>query len=350
MLTMIKKNTMVSTAFVLLSIVTVAAFVPPAMATDLNYRVTNTQHLDGDIRWDYLTFDADHQRLFITRGDHVDVFDLATKTVTAMIPNTNGVHGVALAPALNKGFTSNGKDNSVTIFELSSLKIVGTVPVGKKPDAIIFDSFSQRVFVANGDSMNLTVIDAVSQKILGTIMLDGKPEFTAVDGKGKLFVNVEDKNQLVSIDTQKMNVLKKIDLTSVCDEPAGLSIDTQHEILFSGCHNQKMAIVDGQTGKIIGSPAIGKGSDATVYDQERQLAFSSNGDGTLTVVGVDAKNTYVTKQTVKTMVTARTMALDTVSHNIYLVAAELDVPAKASENQRPKLKPESFTLITVSSN
>ena len=350
MLTMIKKNTMISNAVVLLSMVTVAVFMAPAMATDLNYRVTNTQHLDGDIKWDYLTFDADHQRLFITRGDHVDAFDLATKTVTATIPNTNGVHGVALAPALNKGFASNGKDNSVTIFELSSLQIIGTVSVGKKPDAIIFDSFSKRVFVANSDSMNLTVIDAVSSKILGTIMLDGKPEFTAVDGKGKLFVNVEDKNQLVSVDTQKMQVLKRIDLSAICDEPAGLSIDTQHEILFSGCHNQKMAIIDGQTGKIIGSPAIGKGSDATVYDEERQLAFSSNGEGTLTIVGLDEKKSFVPKQTVKTMVSARTMALDTVSHNIYLVAAELDVPAKAAENQRPKLKPESFTLITVSSN
>ena len=194
MLTMIKKNAIVSAAFVLLSTVTTTVFMAPAMATDFNYRVTNTQHLDGDIKWDYLTFDADHQRLFITRGDHVDVFDLVKKTVTATIPNTSGVHGVALAPVLNKGFTSNGKDNSVTIFELSSLKILGTVSVGKKPDAIIFDSFSKRVFVANGDSMNLTVIDAISQKILGTIMLDGKPEFTAVDGKGKLFVNVEDKN------------------------------------------------------------------------------------------------------------------------------------------------------------
>ncbi len=322
-----------------------------ATAADLNYRVTATQHLDGDIKWDYLAFDNDHRRLFITRGDHIDVFDLATKTVTATIPNTNGVHGVALAPELDRGYTSNGKDNTVTVFELSSLKIVGTVPAGKKPDAILFDPASKRVFAANGDSMDLTVIDTSAQRSIGTVSLGGKPEFAVVDGKGKLFVNIEDKNQLVVVDTKKMQIIKKYDLSSSCDEPAGLSIDQLSQTLFVGCHNQKMAIVDGRSGKVLGTPAIGKGSDATVYDQASKLAFSSNGDGSLTIIGQGMKNGFEVRQTVKTMVSARTMALDPVSHNIYLVAAETETPEAPPEKtsgQRPKLKPASFTLLTVS--
>ncbi|MFZ6644358.1 YncE family protein [Undibacterium sp. TJN25] len=319
------------------------------MAAGLNYHVADTQILDGDIKWDYLTFDAEHKRLFITRGDHVDVFDIAAKKVTAVIAGTNGVHGVALAPQIDMGFTSNGKDNSITIFELSTLKILATVPTDKKPDAIIYDPASKRVFSANGDSMNLTVIDPIKQEQVGTIELGGKPEFTVVDGKGRLFVNIEDKNQLVAVDTVKMAMLKKYDLSAVCDEPAGLSIDVATQTLFAGCHNEKMAVVNGNTGKILATPAIGKGSDATVYDAARKLAFSSNGDGTLTIIGAGKKQGFEVKQVVNTMPTARTMALDPVSHTIYLVAAQTEAvtPAEKSAEQRPKLKPGTFTLITV---
>ncbi|HTD07186.1 hypothetical protein [Undibacterium sp.] len=329
------------------------ACVIPAAAAELNYHVTDTQHLDGDVKWDYLTFDKDGQRLFIARGDHVDVFDLGSKIVTASIPNTNGVHGVALAPQMDRGFTSNGKDNSVTIFELSSLKVLGTVATDKKPDAIIFDPASKRVFAANGDSMNFTVIDPVKQKRIGSIALGGKPEFTAVDGEGKLFVNIEDTNQLVVVDTKKMRVLHKYDLSSVCDEPAGLSIDPATQTLFAGCHNQKMAVVDGRNGKILATPAIGKGSDATAYDPASKLAFSSNGDGTLTVIGMNASRAFEVRQVVATVPTARTMALDPVSHKIYLVAADTEIaeaPTEKNPHPRPKLKPGSFKLITVSPN
>lgn len=286
-------------------------------------------------------------------GDHVDVFDIVARAITGTIPDTNGVHGVALAPELDRGFTSNGKDNTVTVFELSSLKVIGTVATDKKPDAIIFDASSKRVFAANGDSMSLTVIDALTQKKIGSIALGGKPEFAAVDGNGKLFVNIEDKNQLVAVDTRKMRVLNKYDLSSNCDEPAGLAIDAGTQTLFAGCHNQKMVVVDGRTGKILAAPAIGKGSDATVYDAVSKLAFSSNGDGTLTVIGADSSQAFEAKQTVKTMVSARTMALDPESHKIYLVAAErepTDSQAGKDGGHRPKLKPGSFTLLTVSPN
>lgn len=319
----------------------------PAMAEGTAYRVADTQHLDGDIKWDYLTFDKDSHRLFITRGDHVDVYDIAAKKVTATIAGTDGVHGVALAPELNRGFTTNGKSGDVTVFELSTLKVLGTVPAGKKPDAIVFDTASKHVFAANGDSNSLTVIDPLNQKALGTIALEGKPEFAVVDGKGKLFVNIEDKNQLVEVDTIKMKVLHTHNMSAVCDEPAGLSINMEKHTLFAGCHNQKMAIVDGRTGKVIATPAIGKNSDATIYDATAKLAFSSNGDGTLTVIGNNAKGGYEVKQTLKTMVSARTMALDPDTHTLYLVAAEAETDPAAKPDQRPKLKPGSFTLLTV---
>lgn len=325
----------------------------PAYATDFDYKVVATQRLEGDVKWDYLTFDGEHHRLFLTRGDHVDVYDLATKSVVGTISNTNGVHGIALAPKLDRGFTSNGKDNTVTIFEMSSLKVIGSVPTDKKPDAIIYDTASGHVFVANGDGKNLTVFDAKSLKMISTIDVGGKPEFMTIDNKGKLFVNIEDTNQMLAIDTKSNKIKQKFELASVCDEPTGIDIDLMSNTLFAGCHNQKMAIVNAKTGKIIGSPVIGKGSDATIYDAARKLAFSSNGDGTLTVIGKDAHNVFGPKQNVKTMVTARTMALDPLTHNIYLVAAEIETPNSAADkdaNQRPKLKQGSFTLITVSSN
>ena len=325
----------------------------PLHAADFNYRVVATQRLNGDVKWDYLTFDGERQRLFLTRGDHVDVYDLATKSVVASIPNTNGVHGVALATKLDRGFTSNGKDNSVTVFELSSLKIVGTVASDKKPDAIIYDQFSGQVFVANGEARNLTVFDAKTLQIISTIDVGGKPEFMTVDNKGKLFVNIEDTNQMIAIDTKLNKIKQKIELGDVCEEPTGIDIDRATDTIFAGCHNQKMAIVNAKTGKIIASPTIGKGSDATVYDAVRKLAFSSNGDGTLTVIGKDKQNTYEPKQIVKTMVSARTMVLDPVTHNIYLVAAELETPDPTKDkatNQRPKFKQGTFTLMTVSAD
>ncbi|MBC7404487.1 MAG: YncE family protein [Cytophaga sp.] len=353
MLTTIKAITAPIYAASLGLLAMMSAISAPISAADFTYKVVATQRLEGDVKWDYLTFDGERHRLFLTRGDHVDVFDLATKSVVGTILHTNGVHGVALAPKLDRGFTSNGKDNTVTVFELSSLKVLGTVASDKKPDAIIYDAASGHVFVANGDGKNLTVFDAKSLKVISTLDVGGKPEFMTVDNKGKLFVNVEDTNQMLVIDTKLIKIKQKIELASVCDEPTGIDIDLASNTLFAGCHNQKMAIVDAKTGKIIGSPDIGKGSDATVYDAERKLAFSSNGDGTLTVIGKNAHNVFEPKQNVKTMVTARTMALDPVTHTIYLVAAEMEAADSAADKdttQRAKLKQGSFTLITVSSN
>jgi YVTN family beta-propeller protein len=322
-----------------------------SVAEDAGYHVIDKQHLDGGVKWDYLIVDAEHRHLFITHGDRVDVFDVDKKQMVGTIPNTQGVHGVALAADFDRGFTSNGKDNSITIFALSTLKVIGHAPTEKKPDGIVYDPASKRVFAANGESESLTPVDAATGKALAAIPLGGKPEFVAVDGKGRLFVNVEDKNQLVVVDTRKLAVTHRYDLSASCNEPAGLSIDPTAQRLFVGCHNQKMAIVDADSGKILDAPVIGLGSDATAYDATAKLAFSSNSDGTLNVIGAQDATHYRLKQTVATMPSARTMAIDPVSHNVYLVAAEIE-PAEASAQHMPapraRLKPDTFTLITVS--
>lgn len=315
-----------------------------SQANESGYHIIDKQHLDGDTKWDYLSLDAANRHLFITHGDRVEVFDVDKKQIVGAIPDTHGVHGVAVAAELDRGFTSNGKDNSVTIFALSTLKVIGTAPAEKKPDGIVYDPASKRVFVGNGASGSLTPIDAAEGKSLAAIPLDGKPEFAVVDGKGRLFINLEDKNELVVVDTQKLAVTQRYALSPKCDEPAGLSIDLATERLFVGCHNRIMAIVDANTGKILATPTIGNDSDATVYDAGSKLAFSSNADGTLDVIrALDAKR-YQRKQSIKTMIGARTLALDPISHKVYLIAAEV-APKKRSG--RPNFNPDTLTLITV---
>jgi len=327
---------------------TLAFAVVPAPADQTSYHIVDKQHLEGDAKWDYMVVDAASRHLFITHGDRVDVFDIEKKKVIGSIPNTQGVHGVALVPELDRGYTSNGKDNAVTIFELSTLKIVGSAATGKKPDAIVYDAVSKRVFAANGESGSLTPIDTATGAALPAIPLGGKPEFSAVDGKGSLFVNLEDKNEMVVVDTRALSITHRYDLSAHCDEPAGLSIDLSAHRLFVGCHNQKMAIVDADTGKTIDTVAIGRGSDATAFDPQSGLAFSSNADGTLNIVSAKDATRYQIKQTLNTMPGAKTMAIDSVTHNIYLAAGEVDsAGGQQPPGSRLKYKPGTFTLITV---
>jgi DNA-binding beta-propeller fold protein YncE len=330
----------------------VLALAGPAFAAphETGFSVTETRPLPGAPKWDYLVFDAGGDRLFVTHGDHVDVIDAATSKIAGAIPGTEGVHGVALAPELNRGFTSNGKSNSVSIFELSTLKVLETVPAEKKPDAIVFDTASQRVFAANGDSGSLTAIDAASGTPLGSAALGGKPEFAAVDGKGRLFVNIQDRDQIAVIDTKKLAVTAHYDISSACHEPTGLALDAQKGRLFSTCHNQVMAVVDADSGKVLAAPPIGQGSDAAVFDAATGLAFSSNGDGTLTVVAGDGKGGYAVRENVKTRPGARTMALDSRRGRLYLVTGDVQgVEAATKEHPypRPQFRDNSFTLLTV---
>ena len=311
------------------------------------YHQVHEYKLGGDTGWDYLTMDAASRRLYISRGTHVQVVNIDSGKVDGDIADLKGVHGIALDKANNKGFISDGRDNSVVVFDLKSLKQTGKAQAGTNPDAIIFDPASKRVFAFNGRSSNATAINAKDNSVAGTIDLGGRPEFAAADGKGKVFVNLEDKSSLVEIDSNDMKVLNTWPLAP-CESPSGLAIDADHEVLFAGCENQMMAIVDGNTGKVITTVPIGKGVDATGFDKGAKQAYSSNGEGNITVIKADSPTSFSVAATVPTKRGARTMTVDEKSHNLITVTADFE-PAPAATpgqpRQRPKMIPDSFVVL-----
>ncbi|MFI5175088.1 MAG: YncE family protein [Terriglobia bacterium] len=313
------------------------------------YQVLKKIMLGGEGGWDYLTVDSGAHRLYISRSTRVMVVDLDTNTAVGEIPNTAGVHGIALVPELGRGFTSNGREASVTIFDLKSLKPLGSVKTGENPDAIIFDPASKRVFTFNGRSSDTTAIDAAGGTVAGNIPLGGKPEFAVADGNGRIFVNLEDKSEVAVLDSQKLTLKSRWSLAP-CEEPSGMAMDKQHHRLFIGCRNKMMAVMDAENGKVVATLPIGTGVDANVFDPDTQLAFSSNGDGTLTVVHEDSPDKFSVVQNVETARGARTMALDPKTHNIYLVTAQFGPPPAATPEQprpRPSIVPGSFELLIV---
>lgn len=324
---------------------------PPARAQGPSgYHVSKKFVLGGDGGWDYLTVDSDSRRVYLSRGTHVMVVDADTGAVVGDIPNTNGVHGIALAAGLGKGYTSNGRDGTVTIFDLKTLKVLGTVTAGKNPDAIIFDPMSQRVFAFNGSSKDATAIDAKSDTVAGTIPLGGKPEFAVSDQKGEVFVNIEDKSEIVQFDSVKLTVGNHWSITPG-EEPSGLAIDLKHRRLFSVCSNKLMVVVNADNGKVVTTLPIGNGPDAAGFDPATDFAFSSNGEGTLTVIHEDSPEKFSVIENVPTKPRARTMTLDLKTHQVYLVTAEFGTPPAPSAQQprpRPPMVPGTFTLLVAS--
>jgi hypothetical protein len=314
------------------------------------YRVVTTYKVGGEGGWDYLTADASARRLYISRGTHVIVLDLDSGKNLGNIPDTPGVHGIALAPELGRGFTSNGREGTVSIFDIKTLALISKVKVGENPDAILFDPATKRVFTFNGRSQDSSAIDAVSGKVLGTIKLDGKPEFAASDAKGEIFVNIEDKSELVAIDPTKLEVKATWPLAP-CTEPSGLSIDRKHRRLFVGCDNKMMAVVDANNGKVLATPAIGEGVDATAFDEETGLAFASCGeDGVLTVVKEDSPEKFSVAENVTTQKGARTLALDSKTHKVFVVTADFGPPpAATAENPHPRrsIVPDTFVVLVA---
>ena len=313
------------------------------------YQLKQKFTIGGDGGWDYLTYDATGNRLFISRGTRVQVVDPDKGTVIAEIPNTTGVHGIALATDLGKGFTSNGRENTVTVFDLKTLKETNKIKIdGENPDAILYDPPSKRVLTFNGRSKNATVIDAANDKVVGTIPLDGKPEFAASDGKGSVFVNIEDKSEITVLDPVKAVAEKSWPLAP-CEEPSGLAMDQKHRRLFAGCGNKMMAVVNADSGKVVTTVPIGQGVDANGFDPGADLAFSSNGDGTLTVVHEDSADKFSVAQNAQTQRGARTMALNPKNHEVYLVTAEFDEAPPAEGQTRPRrtMKPGTFTLLVM---
>ncbi|MEO6324217.1 MAG: YncE family protein [Thermoanaerobaculia bacterium] len=304
----------------------------------------------GDGGWDYLVVDAPSRRLFVSRSTHVMVVDADSGKVVGNIPETEGVHGIALAPELKRGFTSNGRSSTVSIFDLETLAVISRVKTtGDNPDAILFEPFTKRVFTFNGRGKNTTAIDAASGAVAGTIALGGKPEFAASDGKGRVFVNIEDTNEIVVLDPAKLTAEARWPLAP-CEEPTGMALDVKKQRLFVGCGNRLLMVVNVKDGHIVAKLPIGDGNDAVALDVEKGLVLASNGEGTLTIVKETAPDVYGIIQTVATQKSARTLALDPKTHHVFLPAAKFGAPPAATvENPRPRpsMVPGSFEILVV---
>lgn len=315
--------------------------------TSGGYRLLKKIQVGGEGGWDYLFADADTHRLYVSHATKVVVIDTGTDSVVGEIPNTSGVHGIAVADKLGRGFTSNGRDNSVTIFDLKTLKKLSDVKTGKNPDAIVYDDATKRVFAFNGASSDATAIDAASGKVAGTIALGGKPEFATADGKGTIYVNIEDKSEVVAFDARKLEVKNRWSIAPG-EEASGMAIDEKTRRLFIVCSNQKMIVMNADTGKVVADLPIGKGTDAAGFDPKEKLAFSSNGEGTLTIVHEDAPDKFSVVGSVTTQRGARTMALDAKTHRIFLATAEFGAtPAPTAQRPRPRpaIVPDSFVVL-----
>jgi DNA-binding beta-propeller fold protein YncE len=313
------------------------------------YHVVRDVTLGGEGRWDYITVDTAGHRLFIARQTRIMVVDPETGTLLGEVPGLNGAHGVALAYPTGHGFATSGHDSTVTMFDLTTLKVMRRTKAADDADAVLYDPASKRVFTFNGDAGTSSVIDPVSGELVGAIPLGGKPEFGVTTGRGRLYVNLEDKAEIAEIDPVGMRVLRRWSLAP-CEEPTGLAVDREHHLLFSGCHNKLMAISNAEQGRMIAQVPIGGGVDGGAFDPTSQLAFASNGDGTLTVVHEDSPTGFHVASTVTTRPGARTMALDGRTHRIYTVTAAFGpapAPTSSEPHPRPSLVSGTFSLLML---
>lgn len=308
------------------------------------YKVIKTVPVGGEGGWDYVYVDSGARRVYISRGTHTVVMDADTYAVVGDIPDTQGVHGIAIASDLGRGFTSNGRSNDVTIFDLKTLKPIGNVKTDANPDAIVYDPVSKRVFTFNGRGKNTTAINAADGTVAGTLALGGKPEFAAVDGKGSIFVNNEDTSEIIEINAQKLTETHRWPLAP-CKSPSGLAMDAKNRRLYSVCDDKVSVVVNADTGRVVATPEIGNGPDAAAFDPESNEFFASCGEGLLTVVHQDSPDKYTVVENVPTKRSARTMGLDLKTHNIFMPAADFDPPAPGE--RRGKMKPDSFVIVVV---
>jgi YVTN family beta-propeller protein len=311
------------------------------------YKVTQSIPLGAPDRWDYLSFDATSNRIFAAHGDRIDVIDLATKQVVGQVA-VAGANGAAIVSSSGKGYAGSRDRKSVVVFDLNTFEVLKTLPAAEDTDAIIFDPSSGRVFLMQGDPREVTVIDTATDTLALTIPLGGHPEFAAVDGQGKLYVNIEDKSEIQRIDTHT----GKVDATwpiKVCDGPHGLAIDKESHRLFASCVNSKLVVVNAHDGSVVSMLPIGKHTDAAAYDEHAKRVFSSNGEGTLSVIQQDSADRYRALGEVSTQFGARTMAIDSRSGRIFLITGDYaDVsPASADVRQRYKVKPGSVRLLLL---
>jgi YVTN family beta-propeller protein len=289
--------------------------------TTSGYHIVKKIPIAGQGGWDYLTVDESARRLYVSHGTEVEVLDADSGAVVGKIANTPGVHGIAVAPELGRGFVSNGQSSTVTIFDLKTLQTIAEVPVGKKPDAIIYDPATSRVFAFNGGSNSATAIQAADGKVAGTVDLGGGPEFAVADGSGYVYNNLEDESLVLKINSRSLKVERRWP-TAPCASPSSLAIDRRNRRLFIGCRSKVMAVMNADTGQVITTLPIGDHVDATAFDTDSRLIFNSNGEGTITVVHQDGPDTYSVVENVKTLPRAKTLALDPKTHRLFLSTAE----------------------------
>ena len=325
-------------------LMTVVLVASAAFAAE-GYHVLNKIKIGGTGGWDYVTVDSNAHRLYATHATVVDIVDLDSGKPVGSIPQLHGVHGVALAPEMNKGFISNGQSNSVTIFDLKTLAKSGEPATGMNPDSICYEPKTQRVFTFNGRSNDSTAINAKTGEPLTTFPVGGRPEFCAADGAGKVYVNLEDKGAIAEIDAAKPAVVRTGSIAP-CQEPSGLAMDSKDGVLFSVCDNKMMTVTDIKSLKVVATPAIGANPDAAGFDPGAGLAFSSNGEGTLTIVK-EVGGKWQAVDTVQTERGARTMAVDPRTHRVYLLAAEYGPPQAGDKKGRPSILPDSFHVLVV---
>ena len=344
-----RKSLTLLAAVAALSIISLLCFnthlrAAPPRAGASGYHVIKAVPVPGDEGWDYLLVDADARRVYISRASHVVVMNADTFAVEGDIPNTEGVHGIALAPELGRGFISDGRAGTATIFDLKTLKTIGVVKTDANPDAILYEPVTKRVFTFNGRGKNATAFNAADGAVLGTIPIGSKPEFAAADGKGIVYVNDEDTSELLRIDAQKLAITDRWPLAP-CKSPSGLVMDVKSRRLFSVCDDGVSAVVNADTGKVVATPKIGDGPDAAGFDPATNDFFASCGQGVLTVIHEDSPDKYTVVEDVPTKRSARTMALDLKTHNIFLPSAEFEPPAPGE--RRGKMKPGSFAILVV---
>ena len=305
------------------------------------YKISRVIHLTGNGGWDYLSVDVANSKLFVSHGTQVNVADLNKGEELAVIPNTSGVHGIAIANDLNKAFISCGRDTSVKVVDLNNFKEMARIRVtGQNPDAILYDQYSHKVFTFNGRSSNSTVIDAKDNKVIGTIQLSGKPEFPQTDGKGKIYVNIEDKSTIALINAKTLKVEKEWSIAPG-EEPSGLALDQTNNRLFSVCGNKMMVVSDPVSGKVITTVPIGDGCDGVAFDPDKKRIYSSNGEGTMTVIQQESADKYSVVENMPTKQGARTITINKNTHRIYLSVAD------RVAGQERAYKPDTFTVIEV---
>ena len=311
------------------------------------YRIVDHWKIGGSGGWDYLLADPGAHRLYVTHGPRVEVLDTETGKSVGAITGLKGTHGVVLDPDGRFGYISDGGANAVVVFDRKTLETVASIPAGTNPDGMVYEPVTKTVWAFNGRSKNVTVIDTAKRVVVATIALPGKPEFPEADGKGHVFDNIEDKNSIVRLDAMSKTLTDTWPLPG-CESPSGMAIDREHHRLFSVCDGKAMAVVDAESGKMLASPMIGDGPDAAGYDEKNQIAFSSNGEGSLTVV--DARHGYKVVQQLPTMKGARTMSYDAGKDRVYVVSAELGPrpePSTTNPHPRPAIVADTFQVLVI---